>query len=86
MRSGRKKGRPEGREHDHWQRASREIEAEREPGAPAREAASVGSASTLEPGGTIPGDSPAAGMGSIGTGGGSTGGASTGAAKKTRGR
>ncbi len=40
--------------------------------------ASVGSASGLQPSGTVPGRSPATGQGSIGTGGGSTGGAATG--------
>ena len=41
-----------------------------------------GISSNLQPGGTIPGKSPAAGVGSIGTGGGSTANAPTGAAKK----
>ena len=41
-----------------------------------------GISSNLQPGGTIPGKSPAAGVGSIGTGGGSTANAPTGAVKK----
>ena len=41
-----------------------------------------GISSNLQPGGTIPGKSPAAGVGSIGTGGGSTGNKASGAVKK----
>jgi hypothetical protein len=41
-----------------------------------------GISSNLQPGGTIPGKSPAAGVGSIGTGGGSTANAPSGAVKK----
>ena len=41
-----------------------------------------GISSNLQPGGTIPGKSPAAGVGSIGTGGGSTGNRPSGAVKK----
>jgi len=41
-----------------------------------------GTASGLQPGGTIPGKSPGASVGSIGTGGGSTGGKATGAVKR----
>lgn len=83
-------GRPEGREREHWARASREIEAEESPGALSNDSAAptapVGAASGLEPGGTKPGGGPGAGAGSIGTGGGSTGGASTGSVKKRRAR
>jgi hypothetical protein len=41
-----------------------------------------GISSNLQPGGTIPGKSPAAGVGSIGTGGGSTANGPSGAVKK----
>jgi hypothetical protein len=41
-----------------------------------------GISSNLQPGGTIPGKSPAAGVGSIGTGGGATANAPSGAVKK----
>ena len=81
-------GRPEGREHHHWQLATREIDGQT--GEPTGDAGSAsnrpqatptssgGLSSGLQPGGTIPGGGPGAGFGSIGTGGGSTGGASTG--------
>lgn len=87
-------GRPEGREHEHWDRAAREIEeqeADRDSsdrGALKNDeevpAARVGSGSGLQPGGTTPGGGPGTGMGSLGTGGGSTGGAATGSVRKHR--
>lgn len=84
-------GRPEGRAGQHWRRASEEVH-QAPPGsgglsnADVSPMASVGSASGLQPGGTIPGGSPAAGMGSLGTGGGSTAGAATGSAKRAKDR
>ena len=84
-------GRPEGRHNEHWERASREIDYEfgqPDPGRLSNQqeipAASVGSASGLQPSGTSPGGGPGAGMGSIGTGGGSTGGAATGSVAQSR--
>ncbi len=85
-------GRPEGRQAEHWQRAAREIEAEEGGGAgvdanekadPTDETAeSSGLSSSLQPGGTTPGASPATTEGSIGTGGGSTAKRGTGTAKR----
>jgi hypothetical protein len=75
-------GRPEGRHAEHWARAAAELDgggaAQDRPTSPG------GIASSLQPGGTIPGGSPGAGLGSIGTGGGSTAGKASGNAAKTR--
>lgn len=72
-------GRPDGRHDDHWDQARREVDGEDEQQAPTEP---VGAGTPLQPGGTTPGNSPAAGMGSIGTGGGSTAGAATGSRKR----
>jgi hypothetical protein len=61
-------GRPHGRDADHWRQASEELAA----ASAAHKVSGNGLASGLQPGGTLPGASPATGMGSIGTGGGST--------------
>ncbi len=74
-------GRPEGREHDHWHQAHREITGNdgRDGGA---HVDGNGLSSGLQPGGTMPGGGPGAGMGSIGTGGGSTANQSTGSQRQ----
>jgi len=74
-------GRPEGREHEHWEQARRELEGEDggEQLAGATNAAGAGGLATgLQPGGTMPGAS----VGSIGTGGGSTAGHASGSADR----
>ena len=84
-----REGRPEGSHDDHWRRASAEIDresagpfADSAPGAGGSKADGNGLSTSLQPGGTIPGDSPANSVGSIGTGGGSTANQATGDAAK----
>jgi hypothetical protein len=50
---------------------------------PSKSPGKVGLSTGLQPGGTIPGKSPAAGVGSIGTGGGSTDNRETGTLKSS---
>ena len=82
-----KEGQPEGRERDHWERAEREIDGEREQRAEhespssGRSSASSGVPSGIQPGGTKPGGGPAAGPATIGTGGESTANSATGSVK-----
>jgi len=83
-------GKPEGKEQEHWEQASREIEAEAEESDRTSGAASEqgpaqpigGLSSSLQPGGTIPGGGPGATEGSLGTGGGSTAGRPSGTLKR----
>lgn len=71
-------GSPEGQDGAHWERASREIDAEL-----AGEGPDVGGVSSgLQPSGTTPGSTPGASVGSIGTGGGSTAGDASGTVEK----
>lgn len=85
-------GRPDGREMQHWEQASREIDAEStgqgvDTGKvlpPGSGAGSQGLASGLQPGGSIPSGGPGTGVGSVGTGGGSTAARPTGTAAKSR--
>ena len=79
-------GKPEGREQEHWERAAREIEQETSEtgGGSTEPPEEAGLSSGLQPGGTLPGASPANGEGSIGTGGGSTKGRRTGTAKRAK--
>jgi hypothetical protein len=77
-------GRPEGRELEHWRQASEELGNDADGQRPIEAATpvNVGLGSGLQPGGTLPGGGPGAGMGSIGTGGGSTANQSTGDAQR----
>lgn len=78
-------GQPDGRHEEHWEQATREIRAESNMQADegsARPSGHTGVATGLQPGGTIPANTPGATVGSIGTGGGSTAGNPTGSAKK----
>ncbi|WP_274425483.1 DUF2934 domain-containing protein [Chelativorans sp. YIM 93263] len=77
-------GRPTGRDREHWERATREIEAEVEgpDHQPSEQNMDQGGADRLQPGGTIPSGGPGAGMGSIGTGGGSTAGKPSGSVRR----
>ena len=82
-------GRPEGQHDDHWRRASEDIDresagpfADSAPGAGGSKVDGNGLATSLQPGGMVPGDSPANSVGSIGTGGGSTANQATGDAAK----
>ena len=84
-------GRPEGQHDDHWRRASEDIDresagpfADLAPGEGGTNVDGNGLSTPLQPGGTIPGGSPANSVGSIGTGGGSTANEATGAAAKPR--
>jgi len=85
-----REGRPEGQQEAHWSRAAEEIDRESAgpfadfaPGAGGAKVDGNGLATSLQPGGTIPGDSPANSVGSLGTGGGSTANQATGDAAKT---
>jgi hypothetical protein len=84
-----REGRPEGKHEEHWRRAIEEIDresagpfADSAPGAGGAKVDGNGLATSLQPGGTVPGDSPANSVGSIGTGGGSTANQATGDAAK----
>ena len=86
-----REGRPEGKHDEHWRRAVEEIDresagpfADSAPGAGGAGGVEVGLSTPLQPGGTIPGASPAASVGSLGTGGGSTANDATGGADKPR--
>ncbi len=74
-------GQPDGRDSEHWERARLELDGGEEQASTASEG---GLSSGLQPGGTIPGSSPASGMGSLGTGGGSTNRRRTGGAAKKK--
>ena len=77
-------GRQPGREHEHWARARRQIEAEPRADTAHAPAGSGGFSSGLQSGGTKPGGGPGAGFGSIGTGGGSTAGRGSGSAGRRK--
>jgi hypothetical protein len=81
-----REGRPEGKEAEHWERASREIESEEAGGNQhegGRSGADQGDVSShSQPGGTVPGDAAGASPGSVGTSGGNTVGSGSGRAKR----
>ncbi len=89
-------GEPHGRAAEHWHRAERELDeqtdgiGEEQPtvGPDSHDepvpVPDIGRASSLQPGGTIPGAQPGAGMGSLGTGGGSTAGRATGNRRRAK--
>lgn len=94
-----REGRPHGRHEDHWHEASRGAPGDvgaaqpkpRKAASPRKKAAAggdteapAGLSSGLQPGGTVPGGGPGAGMGSLGTGGGSTAGKATGTAGRRK--
>lgn len=81
-------GQPHGRDQEHWERAAGEIAAreaadqERDKHHPAPPTGDVGAASSLQPGGTLPGGGPGVGAGSLGSGAGSTMDDATGTARR----
>ena len=77
-------GRPEGLQDEHWERARRELEGAGSVAGETPKSQPGGLSSGLQPGGTIPGGSPASTTGSFGTGGGSTNRKATGGAAKQK--
>lgn len=65
-------GRPEGKDVEHWHQAEHELADNAATAQGTDSVSGNGLASNLQRGGTMPGRSPGAGVGSIGTGGGST--------------
>jgi hypothetical protein len=57
--------------------------SESKPGPAEKPVENIGLSTGLQPGGTVPGKSPAAGVGSIGTGGGSSASRETGTVKRS---
>ncbi len=81
-----REGRPGGKEAEHWERASREIESEEAGGNQdqgGRSGTDQGDVSSHpQPAGTVPGDAAGASPDSIGTSGGNTVGSGSGRAKR----